>query len=626
MRLVKLLFGVAVAVLVLSTAVLVYGLILRGRVGENAVAALPPPALSSRDAGPAPSVLVLRSTATARYFAGVPGASAETYEHRIEGWRKRLGTLGIAARVVDEAALASETPRPGLVIVAPSAAALDDATVTALLGLVERGVGLVTTWAFALHDGEGRWRGYEPLRRVTGLAVLPDAAESGEPPRFVALHGQTSVTAGLPAGARLEIQPYDRPLPLTGPTAVADYVDWTMLVRESSTVATQQTAVARATVGAGRVVWLNFEPGALVGGGVGPDRMARLVANALAWTARAPLGALETWPNGARIAASLGLDAEHRFEESLTIAQRLDASQVPFTSFVLTSLAPGHADVLGVLARASELASHTHDHRALSAMDEDAQRWQLHESRDVILDMTGRSVVGLRPPEEQTNEHTVNALAESGYHWVVGWREKDQAEPWMLQSDGKGVVVLPRIPHDDFEYVVRRPGDDVAAAWRSMRSDLQQVQRLGGYYFFDFHTQFWDAPAIHRNVQHLTGLRNLPGVWLATVGEVATWWRTRARAAVRIDPDPDGGITVEVASGAAAPALGVVVYVPNEPEGWTVESVRGAAPTIAVVGGPDDAVRLAYRELGENDRRVTRLVRRRDGSRVCAVSGGAPGC
>jgi hypothetical protein len=50
------------------------------------------------------------------------------------------------------------------------------------------------------------------------------------------------------------------------------------------------------------------------------------------------------------------------------------------------------------------------------------------------------------------------------------------------------VVVLPRIPHDDFEYVVRRPGEDVAAAWASMRNDLQQVRRLGGFYFFDFHT------------------------------------------------------------------------------------------------------------------------------------------
>src|SRR6185436_2382323 len=117
------------------------------------------------------------------------------------------------------------------------------------------------------------------------------------------------------------------------------------------------------------------------------------------------------------------------------------------------------------------------------------------------------------PPEERTNGETLSALADSGYQWVVGWQEKDRAEPWVLEDSGKAVVVLPRIPHDDFEYVVRRPGEDVAAAWASMRNDLQQVRRLGGFYFFDFHTQFWDAPAIREGVQHLTGLRNLPGMW-----------------------------------------------------------------------------------------------------------------
>lgn len=626
MRLVKLLTTVAVTVLVVSAAALVFVLIMRGRIEETMVASLPPPALSTRGDVPPPSVVVLRSTATARYFSSLPGSDAGGYERRVEEWRRRLAADGIVARVVDETGVATTSLPRNVVLVAPSAAALDDATLAHVIGMVEQGAGLLATWAFGTFDGDGQWRGYEPLRRLAGLEALP-AAERADPPRFVALHGQTSLTAGLPAGARLEIQPYDRPLPLTSAAAVGEYVEWSMLGRGTDPATPPQTAVARAAMGAGRVVWMNFEPAAVVGGGTAPERLTQLVRNAIAWTSRAPLGALETWPNGARIAASLGLDAEHRFDVSEDVAERLHAARVPFTSFVLTSLADGHPKALKALAAASELGSHTHDHRPLSDQDEDGQRRQLDESRRIVADLTGKTVLGLRPPEERTNEHTLRALAASGYHYVVGWRDKDAAEPWVLQANGKAVVVLPRIPHDDFEYVVRRPGDDVAAAWASMRADLKQVQRLGGYYFFDFHTQFWDAPAIHRNVQHLTGLRNLPGVWLATVGEVAAWWRTRARAAVRVDADPDGGLTVELANGAAAEALGVVVYVPSDPDGWTVEAVRGAAPEIAVVGGRDDALRLAYRELGENDRRVTRLVPRRDGARVCATGGASfEGC
>lgn len=597
----------AVAVAVGAAAVLVFVLITHGREEESVVAALPPPALSTHDERPdAPTVLLLRAEATARHFASVPGAAPDAYDRRVDGWRQRLDSLGARVRIVDETALLAALA-PEVVVVAPSAAALHAETLAGLTAAIERGTGLVATWTFGVYDADGAWRGYGPLGDLVGARALP-GAESGEAPRYLALHGQTGLAVGVPAGARLEIQPYDRPLPLASDAAVADFVDWSMLVRDVEAPA-PQTAVARATRGRGRVVWLNFEPAAVVGGGVAAMRVDRLVGNALAWAGGRPLADLETWPHGARVAAAIGLDAEHEFAEGQAIAARLSASDVPFTSFVLTKLAGDHVETVRALATAGEIASHTHDHRPLSEQDEEGQRAELVESRVILAELTGRTVVGLRPPEEQTNGDTVTALADTGYHWVVGWRDKDRAEPWILESAGKAVVVLPRIPHDDYEYVVRRPQDDVAAAWASMRSDLQQVRRLGGFYFFDFHTQFWKAPAIRAGVQHLTGLRNLPGVWLAPVGEIAAWWRARSRAAVRVASGGDGAVTVEVATGVALPELGVSVYVPEGFGAWTVEAVSGAAPTAAVVDAGDGRGRLVFRDLAAGERRTVRLVR-----------------
>ncbi len=609
MPILRVLLAAATTVTVGIAAILVSLLITRGRVDENAVAALPPPPLAMpATAGPPPTVLLLRAEATARHFADIPGTVAGAYDRRVEGWRARLEQAGARVRVVDETALTAALG-PDVVVVAPSAAALHDDTLTRLDEAIERGTGVIATWAFGVYGPDGEWRGYAPLARLVGARQLADGSVGPEPPRYLAVHGQTSVTSGLPAGARVEIQPYDRPLPLTTDAAVADFVDWTMLGRGAASAA-PQTAVARTARGRGRAVWLNFEPDAVVGGG-GEARARRLVANALAWTSRRPLADLETWPHGARAAAALGLDAEREFDEGSAVAARLAASNVPFTSFVLTKLAGAHPDTLRALATASEIASHTHDHRALSAQNEDAQRAELVESQTILAELTGRTVVGLRPPEEETNSDTVSALTDSGYRWVVGWREKDRAEPWILEASGKAVVVLPRIPRDDFEYVVRHPADDVAAAWAAMRSDLQQVRRLGGFYFFDFHTQFWKAPAIREGVRHLTGLRNLPGVWLATVGEVAAWWRTRSRAAVRVASDAtdaSGTITIEVASGTAAHELGVVVYLPDGASAWVVEAVQGAAPTAVMQGGPDGTLRLVYRDFAPGEHRTARLV------------------
>ncbi|MCC6848860.1 MAG: polysaccharide deacetylase family protein [Deltaproteobacteria bacterium] len=607
MRGLRALFAVALTVAVAASAVLVFVLITRGRGEENGVAALPPPALSTaEDGGGRPTVLLLRAEATARHFADVPGADPDAYDRRIEAWRRRIDAAGGRASVVDETALASALGA-GTVVVAPSAAALHEDTVARLAAAVEGGAGLVATWTYGLYGADGAWRGYAPLAALVGVRALA-GADAAEAPRYVALHGRTSVTAGIPAGARIEIQPYDRPLPLTTDAAVGEFVDWSMLARDPAAPA-PQTAVARAVHGRGRVVWLNFEPGAVVGGGAAAARVDRLVANALAWAGGRPLGDLETWPRGARAAAAIGLDAEHEFAAGGPIAARFAASNVPFTSFVLTTVAGDHPETLRALAAASEIASHTHDHRPLDEQSEDEQRAQLVESRAILAALTGRTVIGLRPPEERTNGDTLAALAATGYHWIIGWRDKDRAEPWVLESGGKAIVVLPRVPHDDFEYVVRRDGRDVGASWAAMRSDLEQVRRVGGFYFFDFHTQFWNAPAIRTGVRHLTGLRNLPGVWLATVGEVAAWWRTRSRAATRVARAGDGAVTVELASGAATPELGVVVYLADSSAGWSVEAVRGAAPAVVAVGGADGGLRLVFRDLAAGERRLVRLVR-----------------
>ncbi|MEO6026659.1 MAG: hypothetical protein ABIR79_07335, partial [Candidatus Binatia bacterium] len=339
MRPLKLACAAALALVTVSAAALLFLLIVRGRSDENAVAALPPPALSTTgtvEAGP--TVLLLRVEATARHFAAVPGAAADGYDRRVADWRQRLETAGARVRVLDESALiaalaSDENARAHVVVVAPSAAALHDDTVAHIVAAVDAGAGLIATWAFGLYGAEGTWRGYAPLTTLVDAEPLGAAAAGGEAPRYIALHGQTSVTVGLPAGARLEIQPYDQPLPLVTKAAVGDFVDWAMLVRGSGEVASQQTAVARATHGRGRVVWMNFEPGAVVGGGPAANRVTRLVENALAWTGRVARGDLETWPGGARAAAAIGLDAEHEFEKGTAIAARLAASNVPFTTF-----------------------------------------------------------------------------------------------------------------------------------------------------------------------------------------------------------------------------------------------------------------------------------------------------
>lgn len=546
----------------------------RGRAVLRVAAALALAVAGNAGAGEtrpgAPRLLLLRSSTTAAHFAAMPGATPGAYDATVDGWERRLQATGFPVERIDDARLAAlaaaegaRSPRP--VVVAPSAAALEDAAVERLLAAVARGVGLVASWQFAVRGPRGAWRGLAPLASLVGAAPLGDAT-SPEPTllRWVTLHGGHAVTAGLPAGARLQIQPFDTPLPLVSPAAVADFTRWELLPFGEAERPLRPTAVAQARYGAGRVVWINFEPRALVPEGEGPAWLERLIENAVTWTAGLPLVEPETWPGGARFAAMVGLDTEQDFAVGAHVARRFLEAGVPLTAFAVSSLAVAHPEVVRALAGAGEVGSHTDDHRPLAGRPPAEQREQLVRSRDILAGLAGTAVIGFRPPEEQVDDVTFEAAVAAGYTYVAGTPDKDRAVPTLRRVRGRPLVVLPRIPFDDYEFTVRSAASDPAAVARTVRRDLEQLRRLGGLWFFDFHTQYANAPVLAGALEEVLGVREAADAWRATGRDIAAWWlaRSGATAGIRLERRGDAAVLRVAAGAQRVERLGLRVHLP----------------------------------------------------------------
>jgi peptidoglycan/xylan/chitin deacetylase (PgdA/CDA1 family) len=563
------LLGLSALTLIASSATLVFVLIVF--TGDDGTAArdrpLPPLAPGVVDRGPAPPVWLLRSEATAAWLAAA-GGKPETYDRTVDAWQARLEALGWTVVRVGDATLArglAVDAGDGLrrpVIVAPSAAALDDATWAGLRDTVRAGAGLVATWQLGLHRADGGWRGFEPLETLVGARPLSDAdAAVVGTPHYVTLLGGSPVTGALPAGARLEVAPSDAPLLLASPAAVADWTRWSMLPFGGGAQAVRPTAIAQAPFGRGRVVWMDFEPAALVASGVAGDWGAALVARALDWARGAPLAAVAAWPRGVRMAAMLALDAEIHLENAADVATRFRDADTPLTAFVVSHYAEQHPDVVPMLAAAGEVGSHTDDHVPLDGRPLATQIDQLERSRDILAALADAPIVGFRPPEERIDAATPHALVAAGYRWLAGPTDKDRAEPELRVVDARALVVLPRVPRDDYEHVVRTPLPP-AETWPAVARDLQQLRRLGGLFLFDFHTQFAATPGIDEAVRHLLGLRVMRDVWCATGSAIAEWWRLRAGTRVDVDRPQTRRLVVRVRSEEAIENLAVLVYPP----------------------------------------------------------------
>jgi peptidoglycan/xylan/chitin deacetylase (PgdA/CDA1 family) len=601
--------GLALAVGIVVGAFGVYGALLGAAADQPELAAAPPPSLPAPEGEPAPPVraLLLASPATAAYFAALPGANPQGYQSKLDHWTRRLTGAGHAVERIDETGIASAVADGRTVIVAPAAAALPDAAVAALEAAVARGVGLVATWQLALRTPDGGWRGWDALGRLTGATPLADAP-APETLRWVAIRGGTALGAGVPAGARLEIQPYDAPLPVAAAGAAADFVRWGLLPLDApGGQPVLPAAAVEHGVGRGRVAWLNFDPDSLVPAGADAEWLERLIENALAWTAGRPLAELDRWPDGAQLAAMPSLDTEHQFQQGGRIAARFAAARVPITAFAVSSLAEQQPEVVRALAAAGEVGSHTSDHLPLAERSEAAQQETLEKSRDALRAITGERVVGLRPPEELIDAATFEAARAAGYEYLAGTGDRDRAEPWMVDVGGRAIVVVPRVPRDDYEYIVRTPVEDPAAVRAAVEDDLRQVRCLGGVFMFDFHTQYAADPRIVTAVGALLHRLHEPGTWLATGRDVARWWRWRARAAARVDPHADGTATLAVATGLPAPALGVAVYLPPGTTGAEATAEDGPAPAVVSVEGREGIVRVVWRDVPAGARWRARL-------------------
>lgn len=574
---------------VAAAACLAFVLVLESQVGPLSGPPAPPGV---------PTVALLLSQATADHFAAMPGATRDAYRARVESWRAMIERAGMAVHVVGDGDLEAGTVAEP-VIVLPSAVVLSKRAAAALVRMVHRGRGVVVTWQLGLRRADGSWRGYAVLRRLFGLRMLAPA----DPPRelrFLALRGGRALSAGLPAGMRIEVQPYDPPLALGARDADAEWVRWHLLPLADDEGAVRPAAVVRTRRGRGRAVWLDFEPSAVTPAGA--STAEALVRNALAWTANRPLVGLDTWPGGVRIAALFGLDTEDHFGNASAAVDALARAGAPATFFCVSRLAEADAATFTRLVAAGEIGSHTDDHKALAGQPETVQEDRLRASAAALRRLGAASVVGVRPPEEEADAATDAAAARAGYGYVAGNRDKDRAEPAISPE---GLVVLPRIPRDDFEWLVKRGIVDPARLVAGVRDDLTQVRRLGGLYYFSFHTQSLGSPALRAALDALLDDTGTPDVWRARGSDIAAWWRARSGVGIRSEPRGERGVRITVTTRDALPDLGLRVFLPSFVPVLKVEGTLGPRPAFRrLLHASDPAVRLRLQSLRAGETRV----------------------
>jgi peptidoglycan/xylan/chitin deacetylase (PgdA/CDA1 family) len=519
------------------------------------VVALAPPtdaaAAQAERAGPAVQLYTNAATsALVRQAGGRPDAA-------IAVWRASLSRSGIAQREIGRDELIGG--KAGGVLVLPSVAVLDDAERQAIGRWLARGGSVLASASTGTVGPGGQPRGHAFIESTFGVRVTGSARNVGGG-RFLAPFGDSPVTHGLPAGQRMWLRDAGEPIVLVTADRVAgrltDYVFANPHGVDNGVLAFDER-------GAARVIYLGFPEASWDSALADMDRLA---ADAIAWLAREPRVFKAAWPGARESAQLVEMDTEWYFEYATRLVEMLDRHALRGTFYCLTSVAVPAAAMLKRIGVRHEIAYHGEVHIGFKGLPEAEQASRLdrmvREMRLVLGDAS--AVTGFRAPLESFDATTEKLLRARGVrHHAVHIDSSRARLPFFSTAEPgldreQAIVNLPRTQLDDLNLAERNVSG--ARAAELLLRDLRTVMEMRGLGLLSVHSYHFgpsggarSSPAggaavgrpgtdymVEPTERYLEALaRARARHWIAPAGEIAQWWRARARVEHRVTREAD---------------------------------------------------------------------------------------
>jgi hypothetical protein len=288
-------------------------------------------------------------------------------------------------------------------------------------------------------------------------------------------------------------------------------------------------------------------------------------------------GPVDVSKRAVAIASRYGVGSSRMLGHLETLFRIVDEQGARATLPVTASAASRHPDLVKNLGdRGIEFAIHGYDHVDHRALSEEEQIDAFRRGREA-LQHAGVATSGFRAPYLRWSAATLSAVSKSGFdydssqafHWSVPGLKMNEGygrvlefcsslpagpramRPWMED----GVLRIPYSLPDDEALVDRMKitdPDEIAACWLAM---WEKAHERGDLFTLGIHPERIGICA--RGVETvLAGARSTADpVWVATLDEIAAWWRRRASSALTVTREDDGLVSIELLSAPDEAAL-----------------------------------------------------------------------
>ncbi|GEM_PF-4561228 len=448
------------------------------------------------------------------------------------------------------------------VLIIPAAEQLSDREIRNLVNFVDNGGGILATGRIGWMDTRGRSRGpgfYASFFGVEAVTSIPDTMSG----LLQSLPGGHPPTDGLIPGFRLNIVT-PRPFVLARVTATGrvqalgrPYLYYPAAADHDPLA--QLTFITYGTYGSGRFFWSLFNPQDVSRESEHQRHYQAMVLNALAYVSKTPQVAVAPWPHNHLSATAFVVlptpgaapaNTVTAFEHTL---QALRAAQLPATFFLLKEQAPAAINLLTDNTRTELVDPGTagDTYTLFKGLPLVTQRNRLEQAIRWFRQTLGSSPRGFHPPGNLYDVSTVWAMQDVDLAYIYAPQSQTRSAPadlaWLDQADWREpispsrlapeerILDFPLTGHDDY-YVLQELGyaGDPARQLAAYRSDFERTHRERGLYILPFHAENQALTSQGASVLTQLGqyVRNQRS-WVASLGEIHTWWRNREKVQLR---------------------------------------------------------------------------------------------
>ena len=180
----------------------------------------------------------------------------------------------------------------------------------------------------------------------------------------------------------------------------------------------------------------------------------------------------------------LSEDTEYKFENLQQFSDVALKNKFPVTAFCVAELAQKFPQVMKYTAmnQYMEFGSHSYTHKQIVGQSNEVYKRETIGSKELLDKLTGRSIIGFRPPREEIDEKMLHLLDDGGFKYILN-KGENRLTPY-FQED---TLIIPRHGTDDYSYLVNLDWNSTQVL-NEMQHQAKVLQRLNGIYTMSTHT------------------------------------------------------------------------------------------------------------------------------------------